>query len=184
MNSTDPASPLGSDLWVFAYGSLMWNPGFAYSAWRKARLIGWSRRLCIWSHHYRGTPEVPGLVFGLAPGGDCHGVAFRVEAELREATLAYLRERELVSYVYREIFAPITFDDGAQTSALAYVADDENPQFAGAIPLEDALRIIHRSHGRSGPNKEYVLNTHAELNRLGIEDEELAALCVALAAEL
>jgi cation transport protein ChaC len=170
------------DLWVFGYGSLMWNPGFPFVERRNARLEGYARRLCIWSHHYRGTPEVPGLVFGLAPGRDCHGVAFRVEAALREATLAYLRERELVSYVYREIFASVTLADGARASALAYVADDENPQFAGAIPLEDTLRIIRRSRGRSGPNIDYVLNTHAELNRLGIEDEELAALCVALEA--
>jgi len=182
----EPARPSVSEpgeLWVFGYGSLMWNPGFAFVERQNARLEGYARRLCIWSHHYRGTPAVPGLVFGLAPGGDCDGVAFRVEAELREATLAYLRERELVSYVYREIFAPITLADGARASALAYVADDENPQFAGVIPLQDALRIIRRSHGRSGPNIDYVLNTQAELNRLGIEDEELAAVCVALEAE-
>jgi glutathione-specific gamma-glutamylcyclotransferase len=175
----DPApSP---DLWVFGYGSLMWNPGFAFAERRKATLEGFTRRLCIWSHIYRGTPEVPGLVFGLAPGGACHGVAFRVEADLREATLSYLRERELPSYVYLEIETPALLDDGRRVNALTYVADHDNPQFAGALPEDEMLAIIRRSKGKSGLNVDYVLNTHAELRRLDIEDAELDAICERLA---
>ncbi len=177
--SAETSAP--ADLWVFGYGSLMWNPGFAFAERRNAKLEGFSRRLCIWSHIYRGTPEVPGLVFGLAPGGECHGVAFRVEPELRDATLAYLRERELVSYVYLEIEAPAVLDDGRHVIVLAYVADHANPQFAGVLPDEEALRVIRRSTGKSGPNVDYVLNTRAELLRLGIEDPELEALCEKLA---
>ncbi len=168
------------DLWVFGYGSLMWNPGFAYVERRKAELEGYSRRLCIWSHIYRGTPEVPGLVFGLAPGGECHGVAYLVEAERREATIAYLREREMVSYVYREVMAETLLDDGRRVAALTYVADHENPQFAGALPEEEALEIIRRSFGKSGPNLDYVLNTRAELLRLEIEDAHLEAIVARL----
>ena len=180
MRDADAPQP-ADDLWVFGYGSLMWNPGFAFTERRKARLEGFTRRLCIWSHVYRGTPEAPGLVFGLAPGGACHGVAYRVEAALRDETIAYLRERELVTYVYREIETPAALDDGRRVSALAYVADHENPQFAGVLPDDEALGVIRRSHGKSGPNVDYVLNTRAELHRLGIEDAELDAICARLA---
>jgi glutathione-specific gamma-glutamylcyclotransferase len=170
------------DLWVFGYGSLMWNPGFAFVERRKATLEGFTRRLCIWSHIYRGTPEAPGLVFGLAPGGACHGVAFRVEESLRDETIGYLRERELITYVYREIEAPALLDDGRRVDVLTYVADHDNPQFAGALPQDEALAVIRRSRGKGGANVDYVLNTRAELSRLGIEDAELDAICERLVA--
>ena len=95
------------DLWVFGYGSLMWRPGFAYVDRRPALLRGWRRRLCVYSHVYRGTAERPGLVLGLDRGGACRGVAFRVEAALCEATVRYLREREQVTAVYLERIVPV-----------------------------------------------------------------------------
>jgi cation transport protein ChaC len=173
---------LTNDLWVFGYGSLMWNPGFVYAERCKALLPGFTRKLCVWSHHYRGTPEVPGLVFGLAPGGECHGVAFRVEPQLRDATVQYLRERELISYVYLEVTTPATLEDGRRVEAMAYVADHASAQYAGGLPPEEILRIVLRSRGKSGRNVDYVLNTHAELARLGIEDPDLDAICERLAA--
>ena len=88
------------ELWVFGYGSLVWRPGFVFAERHKALLRGWRRRLCVYSHVYRGTADRPGLVLGLDRGGACHGVAFRVEAALREATVRYLRDRELVTAVY------------------------------------------------------------------------------------
>ncbi len=91
------------DLWVFGYGSLIWNPGFAFVEQVPARLIGEHRSLCIYSLVHRGTPEKPGLVLGLDRGGACQGIAFRVAPEHRDATVAYLREREQVTSVYREV---------------------------------------------------------------------------------
>jgi len=163
-----------ADLWVFAYGSLMWNPGFAFSARRKARLVGWTRRLCIWSHHYRGTPERPGLVFGLDRGGLCHGVAFRVEHSLRAETVDYLRKRELISNVYDEVEAPAELESGESVPVLTYVANAEHPQYAGKLDLPDALEIVRGATGLNGPNVEYVSNTHGELVKLGIPDPELS----------
>src|SRR5512145_1517750 len=96
-----------SDLWVFGYGSLMWQPGFAFVENVPGRLWGWRRSLCIYSTIYRGTPEEPGLVLGLEPGGSCRGIAFRVAAAQADETLAYLRDREMRTNVYREILAPI-----------------------------------------------------------------------------
>ena len=162
---------------VFAYGSLMWNPGFPYAERRKARLHGYSRRLCVWSHHYRGEPEKPGLVFGLDPGGECLGVVFRVEPKLREATLAYLRERELITNVYLETEVLAVLESGEPVRAIAYVADVVHSQYAGRLSLERTLEIVRHSAGRNGANAEYVLNTHDHLKMLGIVDPELDWLC-------
>ena len=89
------------DLWVFGYGSLMWNPGFAVREARPARLFGYHRRLCLWSIHYRGTSRRPGLVLGLARGGSCNGMALRVARAERHAVAAYLFKREMLNNAYR-----------------------------------------------------------------------------------
>ena len=119
----EPEQAPQGEMWVFGYGSLMWRPGFAYAFRCKAALRGWRRSLCIYSHVYRGTPEKPGLVLGLDRGGACAGVAFRVEASLREPTLRYLRDREQATSVYLERTVPVTLESGERVNALTYVAD-------------------------------------------------------------
>jgi cation transport protein ChaC len=176
-----PAAPRG-DLWVFGYGSLMWLPGFAYVDRRPAMLRGWRRRLCVYSHVYRGTAERPGLVLGLDRGGACRGVAFRVEAALGEATVRYLRARELVTAVYLERVVPVTLDDGRRVSALTYLADRAHGQYAGALRREALLELVRQGVGQSGANAEYVLNTRDHLRGLGIVDAELEWLADQLRA--
>ena len=123
------------ELWVFGYGSLMWRPGFAFIEQAPAALIGAHRSLCIYSFHHRGTPESPGLVLGLDEGGACRGVAFRVAPERRDATLAYLREREQVTDVYVEAIRPVSLLDGSgrELEALCYIVDRGHPQYAGRL---------------------------------------------------
>src|SRR5438309_829772 len=104
------------DLWVFGYGSLMWRPGFEFEEQSPALVRGFHRSLCIFSHVHRGTPEKPGLVLGLDRGGACRGVGFRVAADRRHDTLAYLREREQVTTVYREVWLPARLQDGRLVS--------------------------------------------------------------------
>ena len=168
----------GADFWVFAYGSLMWRPGFDFTERRRATLEGYRRRFCMTSVHYRGTPERPGLVLALdaTERGACTGVAYHVPAAGAEATLAYLRERELVSYAYREILHPVTLDTGARVEALAYVSDRAHPQYQGGLSLEDQAGVIARAVGPMGPNAEYLMNTVESLAGLGIEDRDLSAL--------
>ncbi len=173
-----------AELWVFAYGSLMWQPGFAFSEQAPAALIGAHRSLCIYSFHHRGTTEHPGLVLGLDEGGACRGVAFRVVPGKNEATLAYLRAREQVTDVYVERTKPVSLLDGSgrELEALCYMVDRGHPQYAGRLSIETQARLVRSAAGRSGTNLDYVLNTVRHLEEAGIDDVELMALAQRLAA--
>jgi glutathione-specific gamma-glutamylcyclotransferase len=169
------------DLWVFGYGSLIWRPGFAYLERLPATLHGFHRSLCVYSHVHRGTPERPGLVLGLDKGGSCRGVAFRVAAAEASGVLAYLREREQVTMVYKEIAHRLRLADGRQATGRAYVVDPRHPQYAGRLERERMLDIVRHGRGLSGANPDYVLNTDAHLRMLGIRDAVLAWLAAELA---
>jgi len=171
------------DFWVFGYGSLMWRPGFDHEETRQARLFGYHRALCVRSFVHRGTPERPGLVLGLDRGGSCHGVAFRIKPENRDAVTAYLRERELVTQVYLETLRTIRLDTGHQVRAMTYVVDRAHHQYAGGLTADDALLRVRGARGLSGPNEEYVLNTVTHLNTLGIRDPHLEAIVHRITAE-
>lgn len=170
------------DLWVFGYGSLMWRPGFAFLDRVPARLIGAHRALCIYSFVHRGTPERPGLVLGLDHGGTCRGIAFRVAAGDRPATLAYLRDRELKNKVYREVMRSVWLHGDAQqrVQALCFVADRGHPQYAGRLSIAEQLHYVRQGQGQSGWNRDYVLETVKELERLGLRESELHLLAARL----
>jgi cation transport protein ChaC len=163
------------DGWVFGYGSLMWRPGFRYKEALQAVLQGYHRSFCVYSHHYRGTPEEPGLVLGLAPGGSCQGLAFRVAAADTAVVEAYLDERELVSYAYRATYLPVTTAHG-EVSAYTFVADPNHPQYAGELGIERAAQIIIRARGRAGLNRDYLIETLRRMEAEGFADEHLHAL--------
>ena len=175
---TTNIAPADADLWVFAYGSLMWRPDFAFLERRHARLIGAHRALCVYSFVHRGTPEKPGLVLGLDRGGNCRGIAYRVAADRRAATIDYLRGREQVTMVYREALRAIWLDDDPQQSvqALCYVVDRGHPQYAGKLTLERQLHFVRQGHGRSGNNRDYVLDTVKEIEAQGYRDRALHLL--------
>lgn len=184
------------DLWVFAYGSLIWRPGFEHEERRPARLWGWHRRLCVYSWHHRGTVETPGVVLGLDRGGSCRGVVYRVAARRRAETLAYLREREqisplehLPSPIYREIFRPVRFEDGQGRSvetpgpaALTYVVDRTHPQYTGDMDETDLLALVRQGRGVSGANPDYVVSTADHLATLGMHDAALERIAARLRA--
>jgi glutathione-specific gamma-glutamylcyclotransferase len=166
------------DLWVFAYGSLMWRPGFAFLDRVPARLIGLHRALCVFSFVHRGTPERPGLVLGLDRGGMCRGIAYRVAAASRDQTIAYLRGREQVTTVYVETMRQIELEDRARrrVRALCYIVDRSHVQYAGRLTLAESLHHVRQGHGQSGPNRDYVLETVRALEALGYRESDLHLL--------
>jgi cation transport protein ChaC len=161
------------DFWVFGYGSLIWRPGFAHVERQRARLFGYRRALCIYSHVHRGTPERPGLVLGLDRGGSCIGMAFRVPGELQAEVIAYLRERELVTHVYLERTVDVRLASGETVAAVTYVADRKHGQYAGTLDEADAAGLVSGAVGQSGRNEAYVLSTIEHLKALGIRDHWL-----------
>jgi cation transport protein ChaC len=180
----DSEFPTG-DLWVFGYGSLIWRPGFDFVERVPARLIGEHRALCVYSFVHRGTPEKPGLVLGLDRGGACRGIAFRIAENNRSATVAYLREREQVTSVYREVKRSVWLENEARqrVSALAYVVDRGHVQYAGRLTLADQLRHVLQGHGQSGINRDYVLATVKAIEAEGFRDPQLHQLAMMLHGE-
>ncbi len=176
--------PLDADgsLYVFAYGSLIWRPGFAHSAEHPALLRGYHRRFCIWSRSYRGTPEAPGLVLGLDRGGACRGVAFRVPERDAAAVLDYLQEREMPrseEAVYKRRVLRVTLlDGGREVRAVAFVVDRTRPSYCRP-EADAAAAAIAQGRGQMGCNREYLFNTVAHLRAMGVRDaglDRIAAL--------
>ena len=164
--------------WVFAYGSLIWNPGFAPAESVLARLNGYARSFCMWSIHHRGSEEDPGLVLALDAdaAATCDGMAFRLPDDDHDAILADLRERELISSAYVEEEVTLTLQDGREVSSLAYVVARDHVQYTGTLSAERQAQVIAQAVGGRGPNTEYLYNTASHLTELGIEDRELTAL--------
>jgi cation transport protein ChaC len=173
-----------SELWVFGYGSLMWRPGFDYLERIPARLRGLHRALCVFSHVHRGTPEHPGLVFGLDRGGMCRGIAYRVAASARAKTIAYLRGREQVTSVYLEAMRRIELEDGSrrQLDALCYLVDRGHVQYAGRLTSAERVHYVRQGHGQSGHNRDYVLDAVRALETLGYRETDLHLLARRLGA--
>ena len=183
-------------MWVFGYGSLMWDPGFPVAAARLARLPGYHRSFCMRSIHHRGTPQAPGLVLALdaAPGAVCDGLALAVAPGAEAATLDYLRARELISSAYLETRQTVHLGGAApgqgeprletrfetkveaHVEAVTFVIDPDHVQYCGALPLEEQADIIAHAHGDRGPNRDYLWNTAAHLRQLGIADPDLCWL--------
>lgn len=167
--------------WVFGYGSLMWRPGFDFIERRRARIHGYHRSLCVYSHVHRGTPERPGLVMGLDRGGSCDGIAYRVGEDSWDATLTYLRSREQVTMVYRELSCRARLvEEDRPVEAITYVVNRKHAQYAGKLSVADQLRFVHQGEGESGACRDYVLNTLDHLREMTIHDGTLEHLAARL----
>ncbi len=162
--------------WVFGYGSLMWRPGFAYLERIGAVLHGRRRAFCIYSVHHRGTPERPGLVLGLAEGGDVRGVAYRVAAADWMDVYAYLREREQPTETYVEAKVRIALADGRSVQALTFVSDQTHPQWAGDLAPCAQAETIAGASGLSGRNIDYLRDLVMHLRRGATQDDAMEAL--------
>jgi cation transport protein ChaC len=167
------SAPAG-ECWIFAYGSLMWRPGFPFEIAERARLTGFRRCFCIYSMHHRGSPRRPGLVLGLDRGGTCEGIAYRVASDKAREVIDYLRAREQISGVYREMTLPVELARGRQeVPALAYVVDRAHPIYAGSLSPARQAQLIRGARGISGANLDYLINTLRHLAEIGIREREL-----------
>ena len=167
--------PAGSEWWVFAYGSLLWNPLFPFEDARPATLSGRHRRFCLWSLASRGTSNQPGLVLGLDRGGSCHGVAYRLPATKAHDELALLWRREMVLGAYKPQW--LTFRCGAKRLiALAFVVDRAHRQYAGKLTMSEQADVIASACGAFGSSADYLERTRVALVTHGIVDPYLERL--------
>jgi cation transport protein ChaC len=165
----------GQDLWVFGYASLLWRPEFDAQEQHPAKVWGWHRALKMWSRLNRGSPECPGLVFALLPGGSCQGVAYRVARDQADEVLVRLWEREMPMDVYTPSWLPCNTPQGP-VKALAFTLPRSSPSFTGQLPAETYRQIFQQACGRFGTTLEYARQTYDSLRAHGIEDRALAAL--------
>jgi glutathione-specific gamma-glutamylcyclotransferase len=168
--------PAGQDLWVYAYGSLMWDPGIHFVEVRQARLDGFERRFTYRMTVGRGSPECPALMLAIErQAGCCTGLAFRVPAELADNESAILWRREMVRGHYSPAFLPMSTPQG-EIEALVFTAKPENPEYAGEQPLDKTAAIIASASGPLGSNLDYLEQLAAQLAALGINDPYIARL--------
>lgn len=171
------------DLWIFGYGSLIWRPEFAFKESRMAKLDGHHRSLCLWSRVNRGTPEVPGLVFGLEQGGDCTGMVFRIAAERVPDTFEAVWAREMSTGAYLPHWKPCKTDQG-EVCALTFVIDPDGPAYVPRLAEEQLIEIVLRASGTYGTCVDYVIQTAIALQAAGIDDKWLAKIADRLQSRL
>jgi len=159
-------------VWLFAYGSLMWNPEFAFAEMRPALLRGYHRRFCLYSRDYRGTPEKPGLVLGLDRGGSCHGIAYRLPPDDTADALDRIWAREMTGLVYRMRRVAVQTAQGPIIAHACIVRRDSS-DYAGRLSAEEAARLLARAVGGRGTGRDYLANTARHLAELGIRDRLL-----------
>ncbi|WP_179403540.1 gamma-glutamylcyclotransferase [Burkholderia guangdongensis] len=164
------------DLWLFGYGSLIWNPGMPTVDAVRGKVHGYHRGLYLWSRVNRGTPERPGLVLALDRGGSCPGIAFRVDGPTAMPHLETLWKREMTGGSYRPAWLPCSLANGERVSALAFVMRRDAPTYAGKLPDHVMKTVFDCAEGRYGTTLDYVRRTVDALRASGIPDRTLEAL--------
>jgi cation transport protein ChaC len=168
----------GEEAWIFAYGSLMWNPALEFAEQTTGRVQGWRRSFCFWTPLGRGTPELPGLMLALERGGDCEGIAYRLAPHQLESELAILWNREMLAGFYRPQWVPAQLRDGRIVTAVTFEVDPSHCQYCGDLPIDKVAHHLAFAEGRRGASRDYLANTAAHARALGIVDpyiEDLVA---------
>jgi len=164
-----------SDLWVFAYASLIWRPEFDFTELRRAKVHGWHRSLKMWSRINRGTPDCPGLVFALLSGGCCQGVVFRIPRHEVAEALPRLWQREMATGVYDPKWLRCQTEQGS-VNALAFTLSRRSPNYTRELTEAQVRRVFSESCGRYGTSLEYARNTFEGLLQHNIHDRALERL--------
>ena len=176
LDETLARAPKTSDLWLFAYGSLIWRPCFAVQSRRKGVLHEYQRRFCVYTVEARGTPDLPGLGLGLEPGpGLCSGVLLSIPHRDRDQALSRLWAREMLTAIYRPCWLTVETESEPLT-ALAFIVDSRHCQYAGHLTGEAQVSLIRSARGELGSCREYLVSTVDALADAGIEDTHLTGL--------
>jgi glutathione-specific gamma-glutamylcyclotransferase len=166
----------GEEVWVFAYGSLMWNPAIEFTEAQPCRVDGWRRSFCFWLPMGRGTPELPGLMLALERGGACEGIAYRLSPEQVQSELALLWNREMLAGVYQAQWVSTQLRDGRTVTAVTFVIDTAHCQYCGDLPIERKAHHIAFAEGRRGACRDYLANTAAHARAMHIHDPYIEEL--------
>ncbi len=172
----------GAPVWVFGYGSLIWNPLMEYAERHTARVHGYHRGFYVWSRVNRGSPQVPGLVLGLDRGGCCHGVVYRLHASSQAEDLLLLWRREMIGGTYRPRWVNAEFD-GQRTRAIAFTVNRRHPGYTGRLNDAQILSIAARAAGHYGSCADYLIQTARSLESHGLPDRRLSKLAALLGRE-
>jgi cation transport protein ChaC len=179
VSTLDHRAP-GLPVWLFAYGSLMWDDSVPNVAMSPARLAGWQRQFCVWTTLARGSLENPGLALALVPGGACVGRAFCLAEDGLEAFLSEIWQREMWTDIYQPAWVELQMD-GATVPGLTFTINPKNPQYAKDLDRQGQAEHIAQAAGKRGSCREYLDQTVAEMRRLGIAEPDLLALQASVA---
>ena len=181
-NRPDPTS---AGAWVFAYGSLIWNPAMEFVERRFARLHGWHRSFCLSTMTGRGSPELPGLVLGLDRGGACAGAAFLIAEDTLDTELPLLWKREMLAGSYTPRWVRVRDASGIPYGhAIAFTINRKATQYAGVLTQEELVHRLARAKGWIGSSADYLMQTREGLRLLGIVDRRIERLAIEVEAEL
>jgi len=173
----------GDGIWLFAYGSLIWNPTIRITEERAAVAQGWHRAFCLATRAGRGTPENPGLLLGLRPGGSCRGAVLRVAEADMERELDVLWRREMITGSYTPRWVPAEDHSGAKLGhALAFTIEDTSHGYAGDLAEAEMVERLATAGGELGTCAEYLFRTCEGLQRMGITDAALERIATLVAA--
>jgi glutathione-specific gamma-glutamylcyclotransferase len=177
------ARAAGDEVWVFGYGSLIWNPAFHFAEKRTGTIHGFHRRFCLWTPIGRGSHDFPGLILGLERGGSCRGLAFRIEASKVKSELDIIWRREMVGAAYAPRWITVR-TAGGMVRAITFVINHAHARYAGLLPEAKVAGIVARAEGGLGRCCDYLFNTVAHLDELGIGDRPLSRLAAQVAQRM
>ncbi|MEM7441822.1 MAG: gamma-glutamylcyclotransferase [Pseudomonadota bacterium] len=173
----------GGDVWLFAYGSLIWNPAFHFAERRQGTVYGYHRQYCLWTPAGRGSQEFPGLMLGLERGGSCHGVAYRIRSDSVREELDIVWRREMITGAYRPVWS--TLHNAANpVKVIAFVINRAHDRYAEKLAEDRIVNTLAYARGVIGSCSDYLFNTVDHLNELGIRDRQLNRLAARVRQQL
>lgn len=162
-------------VWVFGFGSLIWNPAFHYAERRTAHVHGFHRQFCLWAKAGRGSPERPGLMLAIERGGSCHGVAYRIAPESVRSELDVLWRREMLTGAYRPVWVAARTPQGI-AHAITFAANRSHERYVRGLDVHETARLLDTGAGPLGTCCDYLFDTVEHLRALGIRDKRLEVL--------